>query len=186
MSLEGQRLDKKSLRVITGKNVDWPGLARDCVAFANARGGRLLIGIEDGEGLIQEVGSISKPVGHRAASAHAAESSILYSAKAHRQDQTPLAEMVNGQGLTGELPRMMPGCRDYQNAKGDALGGGRDRPEKSERIPGIHRPDADAVPGEVAIPAGLLGDLRQGDLLSNASVRSDDAIFHGAHLTRWV
>jgi len=49
MSLEGQRLDKKSLRVITGKNVDWPGLARDCVAFANAQGGRLLIGIEDGE-----------------------------------------------------------------------------------------------------------------------------------------
>ena len=49
MSLEGQRLDKKSLRIITGKNVDWPGLARDCVAFANAQGGRLLIGIEDGE-----------------------------------------------------------------------------------------------------------------------------------------
>ena len=49
MSLEGQRLDNKSLRVITGKNVDWPGLARDCVAFANAQGGRLLTGIEDGE-----------------------------------------------------------------------------------------------------------------------------------------
>ncbi len=49
MSIEGQGIDKKSLRVITGKTADWPELAKDCVAFANAQGGRLLIGIEDGE-----------------------------------------------------------------------------------------------------------------------------------------
>jgi len=49
MSLEGQGIDQKSLRVITGKTADWPELAKDCVAFANAQGGRLLIGIEDGE-----------------------------------------------------------------------------------------------------------------------------------------
>lgn len=51
MSLEGQLLDRKSLRSITGKTADWPELAKDCVAFANALGGRLLIGIEDGEAL---------------------------------------------------------------------------------------------------------------------------------------
>lgn len=49
MSLEGQLLDRKSLRSVTGKTADWPELAKDCVAFANALGGRLLIGIEDGE-----------------------------------------------------------------------------------------------------------------------------------------
>ena len=47
MSLEGQLLDQKSLRAVTGKTADWHELAKDCVAFANATGGRLLLGIED-------------------------------------------------------------------------------------------------------------------------------------------
>lgn len=47
MSQEGQLLDKKSLRSVTGKTADWNELAKDCVAFANATGGRLLLGIED-------------------------------------------------------------------------------------------------------------------------------------------
>lgn len=51
MSLEGQLLDRKSLRAVTGKPADWQELAKDCVAFANAMGGRLLIGIENGEEL---------------------------------------------------------------------------------------------------------------------------------------
>ena len=49
MSLEGQLLDQKSLRAITGKTADWNEIAKDCVAFANATGGRLLLGIEDGQ-----------------------------------------------------------------------------------------------------------------------------------------
>lgn len=51
MSQEGQLLDKKSLRSVTGKTADWNELVKDCVAFANATGGRLLIGIEDGQDL---------------------------------------------------------------------------------------------------------------------------------------
>lgn len=47
MSLEGQLSDKKSLRTVTGKTADFTELAKDCVAFANAQGGHLLIGIED-------------------------------------------------------------------------------------------------------------------------------------------
>ena len=47
MTLEGQLVDKRSLRAVTGKNADWDGLAKDCIAFSNAQGGRLLIGIED-------------------------------------------------------------------------------------------------------------------------------------------
>jgi len=39
MSQEGQLIDKKSLRAVTGRNADWDGLAKDCVAFANAQGG---------------------------------------------------------------------------------------------------------------------------------------------------
>ncbi|MSN25486.1 MAG: ATP-dependent DNA helicase [Geobacter sp.] len=51
MSQEGQLLDKKSLRVVTGTTANWKELAKDCIAFANAEGGRLLIGIEDEEEL---------------------------------------------------------------------------------------------------------------------------------------
>ncbi len=49
MSLENQRRDQKSLRTITGRTADFRELAKDCVCFANARGGQIAIGIEDGE-----------------------------------------------------------------------------------------------------------------------------------------
>ena len=49
MSLEGQDLERKSLRTIEGRTANWDEIARHCVAFAYARGGRLLIGFEDGE-----------------------------------------------------------------------------------------------------------------------------------------
>lgn len=49
VSLEGQLLDQKSLRAVTSKTADWNEIAKDCVAFANATGGRLLLGIEDGQ-----------------------------------------------------------------------------------------------------------------------------------------
>lgn len=51
MSQEGQLLDKKSLRAVSGKTADWGELVKDCVAFANATGGHLLIGIEDNQDL---------------------------------------------------------------------------------------------------------------------------------------
>ncbi len=51
MNLEDQHTDRKSLRAITGRSADWDDLARACVCFANGAGGRLLIGIEDGEEL---------------------------------------------------------------------------------------------------------------------------------------
>ncbi len=51
MTLEDHHTDRKSLRTVTGKSADWDALAKDCVCFANGAGGRLLIGIEDGEAL---------------------------------------------------------------------------------------------------------------------------------------
>ena len=51
MTLEDQHTDRKSLRTVTGKTADWESLAKDCVCFANGAGGRLLIGMEDGEAL---------------------------------------------------------------------------------------------------------------------------------------
>lgn len=48
MQPENQHFDRKSLRKVTGKSAAWSELALDCVAFANAQGGRLLIGLEDG------------------------------------------------------------------------------------------------------------------------------------------
>jgi ATP-dependent DNA helicase RecG len=49
MSLEDQHTDRKSLRTVTGKTAQWDELAKDAVCFANGAGGRLLIGVEDGQ-----------------------------------------------------------------------------------------------------------------------------------------
>lgn len=47
MAVENSLYDKKSLRTVTGKSADFSELAKDCVAFANSKGGILAIGIED-------------------------------------------------------------------------------------------------------------------------------------------
>lgn len=44
---EYQQLDKKSLKLVAQTNPDWDELAKDCVCFANAQGGTILLGIED-------------------------------------------------------------------------------------------------------------------------------------------
>lgn len=45
--IENSQIDKKSLRTLTKSNPNWDELAKDCVCFANAFGGKLLFGIED-------------------------------------------------------------------------------------------------------------------------------------------
>lgn len=47
--VENLRYEKKSLSFIKGKNTDWDELAKDCVCFANASGGKILIGVENNE-----------------------------------------------------------------------------------------------------------------------------------------
>ncbi|MDO4214643.1 MAG: putative DNA binding domain-containing protein [Bacteroidales bacterium] len=47
MRKEFSTWDKKSLKTIVGKTRDFNELAKDCVAFANFKGGHLHIGIED-------------------------------------------------------------------------------------------------------------------------------------------
>ncbi|MEE3448564.1 MAG: RNA-binding domain-containing protein, partial [Bacteroidales bacterium] len=44
---ESTTYDKKSLKTVQGRTADFTELAKDCVAFANAKGGSLHIGIED-------------------------------------------------------------------------------------------------------------------------------------------
>jgi len=44
---EGQRSDKKSLRLVEGRSADLNELANTCVAFANADGDSVLVGVED-------------------------------------------------------------------------------------------------------------------------------------------
>jgi ATP-dependent DNA helicase RecG len=51
MTPENQHFDRKSLRKVTGASAAWAELALDCVAFANAQGGSLLVGIENDEAL---------------------------------------------------------------------------------------------------------------------------------------
>ena len=49
--IENQLYDKKSIRMVVGKHSDFKELAKDCVAFANAQGGSIDIGIEDDDEL---------------------------------------------------------------------------------------------------------------------------------------
>jgi len=44
---ENSHFDRKSLKKILGKNAQWKELAKDCVCFANSKGGSIFIGIED-------------------------------------------------------------------------------------------------------------------------------------------
>lgn len=44
---ENSHFDRKSLKIIQGKNAQWKELAKDCVCFANGKGGSIFIGIED-------------------------------------------------------------------------------------------------------------------------------------------
>jgi ATP-dependent DNA helicase RecG len=46
---ENQFQEKKSIKIVSGKTADWAELAKDCVCFANARGGMIAIGIEDSQ-----------------------------------------------------------------------------------------------------------------------------------------
>jgi len=46
---ETQFFDKKSLRLVTGNSANWQELAKDCVCFANSRGGDIHVGIENQE-----------------------------------------------------------------------------------------------------------------------------------------
>jgi len=62
VSRETDTVDCKSLRVIQGNTADWRQIASDCVCFANAAGGRLLIGIEDGETAPPQGQSIAEPL----------------------------------------------------------------------------------------------------------------------------
>jgi predicted HTH transcriptional regulator len=47
MHVEDSRRDYKSIRKAIGKQADLKSLAETCVAFANAQGGEIIIGIED-------------------------------------------------------------------------------------------------------------------------------------------
>ena len=48
MREETTTFDRKSLKTVQGRSPEWNELAKDCVAFANAKGGHIFIGIEDG------------------------------------------------------------------------------------------------------------------------------------------
>jgi len=50
-NMENTCYEKKSLKLFQSSNINLKDLARDCVGFANARGGRIAIGIEDKEEL---------------------------------------------------------------------------------------------------------------------------------------
>lgn len=58
--IENQDIEKKSIRTVTGTTADWNELAKDCVCFANARGGTILIGIENNESAVKRNEHLAK------------------------------------------------------------------------------------------------------------------------------
>lgn len=65
MNSEGEENEQKSIRYAIGKTQDMDGLACDCVGFANARGGVICLGIEDGEELPPATQRIPADLIHR-------------------------------------------------------------------------------------------------------------------------
>ena len=50
-SFENSQIEYKSLKKVTGKTADFSSLSETCVAFANAQGGEIVIGVEDKESI---------------------------------------------------------------------------------------------------------------------------------------
>ena len=58
--IENQYIEKKRLDIVIGKTANWKELAKDCVCFANSRGGTICIGVADSDSLPpanQKIGS---------------------------------------------------------------------------------------------------------------------------------
>ena len=55
---ENSKFDKKSIKTVSGKTANFGELAKDCVAFANANGGILHIGIENDSDLPESTQTI--------------------------------------------------------------------------------------------------------------------------------
>lgn len=49
LNMEDISYEKKSLKLFSSKNTNWKELAKDCVCFANSKGGIINIGIEDSD-----------------------------------------------------------------------------------------------------------------------------------------
>ena len=49
LNMEDIFYEKKSLKLFSSKDIDWKELAKDCVCFANSKGGIINIGIEDSD-----------------------------------------------------------------------------------------------------------------------------------------
>ena len=87
MSLENQNEESKSLRLVAGPGADFSALATTCVCFANASGGRVRLGIEDGQAMppesqrvdVQLLDVIRKRVGELAVNVQVAPERIVAS-----------------------------------------------------------------------------------------------------------
>lgn len=125
MSTEGQVFDQKSLRYVLGKHEDADGLACDCVGFANAVGGAILLGVEDGrelppddqrvephlpDRLRKRLTQITVNVGLAARNAVAANGGEFIELQIFRNEQS-IAAMSDGRyfiRVSDETRRLMP------------------------------------------------------------------------------
>src|SRR5262245_41920834 len=81
------------------------------------------------------------------------------------EDQSALAQVVEGDCLARDLVHAAPGERRNERAEADTLGVSGDRAQRHPRIcdGADRRPVAEVVPQEHAVPALLLGVHRQSD-----------------------
>lgn len=125
MSTEGQFLEQKSVRYALRKHADADGLACDCVGFANAAGGAILLGIEDGhdeapasqsvaddlpDRLRKRIAQITVNVAITARKAVSANGGEFVEIQVYRNDQS-IAATSNGRyfiRVSGETRRLLP------------------------------------------------------------------------------
>ena len=109
--------------------------------------------VEDGEGLVEPFGTLSRP----GRLADVAEPEIVGRAEADGKDEPPVRQDVERHRLAGQLPGPSPGRRENDRPDRDPLGPHRDRREEDPRVVHHGVPDRDRVVREHAVPAGRLG-----------------------------
>ncbi len=89
---ETQHIEKKSLKIVTGNTADWNELAKDCVCFANARGGTIYIGIENNDKEPPTAQSIDATLPEK-----------IVKAINHRTVNTAIAQVIKTAGNGGQF-----------------------------------------------------------------------------------
>ena len=111
--------------------------------------------VEIGERVVEQLGALAQRL---RLTRHRGEPAVVEHADADRQHEATARQVVDGQRLAHDLPRLAAGEREDHRAQRDPLGPDRRRREHRPRVERVdrHGQQAQPVPREEPVPAGVL------------------------------